>query len=146
MTRVNRLKPIIEFKDQQQKQCLQDMADSKTRWENQQTQLDNLHLYQNEYHINQAHTNDTNALSVMQLVEERRFIDQLENTIKQQVLIVQQAEREYQIKQRHWLKMKNDVTAVEHLVENLHHEEIKLADKQEQKILDEYGLRRQLKQ
>ncbi len=142
MTRSQRLKPIVEFKDQQQKKCLQDMADSKIRWENQQAQLDNLYLYQQEYHTKQAHEDDKNALNVMQLVEERRFIDQLDNTIKQQQLIVKQAEREYQIKQQHWLKIKNDVTAVEHLVENLHDEEQKQADKQEQKILDEYGLRK----
>ncbi len=141
MTRSNRLKPIIEFKDQQQKKCLQDMADSKNRWEHQQTQLDNLYLYQHEYH-NKPVQNETVSLSVMQLVEERRFIDQLDNTIKQQTLIVQQAEREYQMKKKYWLRVKNDVTAVEHLVENLHHEELKDADKQEQKVLDEFGLRR----
>jgi len=144
MSRSSRLKPIIEFKDQQQKQCLQDMADSKTRWQAQQTQLDNLYLYQTEYHHKQAHENDQTSLSVMQLLEERRFLDQLENTIKQQLLIVKQAEREYQLKQQHWIQVKNDVTAVEHLVENLHDEERKLADKQEQKLLDEYGLRRKI--
>jgi len=142
MTRSNRLKPIIKFKDQQQKQCLQDMADSKTRWDAQQTQLDNLYIYQGEYHQKQAHENDETTLSVMQLLEERRFIDQLESTIKQQKLIVKQAEREYEIKQQHWIRVKNDVTAVEHLVENLNDDERKQADKQEQKISDEFGLRR----
>ncbi len=142
MTRANRLKPIVEFKDQQQKQCLQDMADSKTRWETQKTQLENLYGYQKEYHTKQAHENDTTSLSVMQLVEERRFIDQLDGTIKQQTIIVQQAEREYHIKQRHWLRMKNDANAVENLVENLHDEERKYDDKQEQKMLDEFGLRK----
>lgn len=144
MTRSNRLKPIVEFKDQQQKQCLQDMADSKTRWEAQQTQLDNLYVYQGEYHQKQAHENDKTTLSVMQLLEERRFIDQLESTIKQQMLIVKQAEREYQIKQLHWIQVKNDVTAVEHLVKNLNEDERKQADKQEQKISDEFGLRRKI--
>jgi len=144
MTRSNRLKPIVEFKDQQQKKCLQTMADSKTRWQAQQTQLDNLYLYQTEYHHKQAHENDQTSLSVMQLLEERRFLDQLESTIKQQLLIVKQAEREYQLKQQHWIRMKNDVTAVEHLVENLHDDERKLTDKQEQKLLDEYGLRRKM--
>ena len=144
MSRSDRLKPIIKFKDQQQQQSLQDMADSKTRWEAQQTQLDNLYLYQGEYHQKQAHENDKITLNVTQLLEERRFIDQLESTIKQQILIVKQAEREYQIKQQHWIRLKNDMTAVEHLVENLHDDERKLADKQEQKLLDEYGLRRKI--
>lgn len=142
MTRSDRLKPIVEYKDQQQKQYLQDMADSKSRWEQQKQQLENLYQYQNEYHIKQAHENDSSSLSVMQLVEERRFIDQLDDTIKQQTLIVQQAEREFQIKQKHWLRMKNDANAVEHLVENLHEEERKDADRQEQKLLDEFGLRK----
>jgi len=144
MSRSERLKPIIKFKDKQQQQSLQDMADSKIRWEAQQTQLDNLYIYQSEYHQKQAHENDQTTLNVTQLLEERRFIDQLERTIKQQMLIVKQAEREYQIKQQHWIRLKNDVTAVEHLVENLHDDERKLADKQEQKLLDEYGLRRKI--
>lgn len=142
MIRSERLKPIVEYKDQQQKKCLQDMADSKGRWESQKIQLENLYGYQKEYHEKQSHEADKVSLSVMQLVEERRFIDQLNDTIEQQIMIVQQAEREFQIKQKHWLRMKNDVTAVEHLVENLHDEERKDADKQEQKMLDEYGLRK----
>lgn len=142
MTRSNRLKPIIEFKDQQQKKCLQDMADSKTRWENHKTQLESLYQYQAEYHTKQAHENDTASLTVMQLVEERRFIDQLDVIIKQQTMIVEQAEREFHLKQKHWLATKNDVTAVEHLVDNLHLDEIQQAEKQEQKMLDEFGLRK----
>ena len=142
MSRSERLKPIVEFKDQQQKKCLQDMADSKNRWEHQKTQLENLYQYQKEYHTKQAHENDQTSLSVMQLVEERRFIDQLDGTIKQQTMIVLQAEREYQIKQKHWIRMKNDVTAVENLVDNLNQEERKAIDKQEQKLMDEFGLRK----
>ncbi len=141
MTRSKRLKPIVEFKDQKQKQCLQDMASSKQRWDNHKTQLENLYQYQKEYHQQQS-VKEQAPLSVMQLVEVRRFIDQLENTIKQQNLIVQQAEREYQMKLQYWVRVKNDVRAVEHLVENIEQQEIKNTEKQEQKLSDEFGLRK----
>ncbi|MBL7002814.1 MAG: flagellar export protein FliJ [Gammaproteobacteria bacterium] len=140
MTRSKRLKPIAEFKDQQQKKCLQDMADSKNRFEKHQLQHQQLLQYQNEYH--QAHALQNQPQTVMQLVEARRFIDQLEHTIKQQSLVVKQAEREYELKRIHWQKIKNDAQAVEKLVQKIQQDELKLEGKIEQQLSDEFGLRR----
>lgn len=139
MTRSKRLEPIVEYKDKQQKQSLQDMADSKQRWEQQEAQLNSLNQYLKEYQNQQS---QLGTMNIVQIQENRRFINQLEETIKQQKNIVQMAEKEYHLKQTHWINMKNNANAVEHLVDNIQQQEIKQLEKTEQKILDEFGLRK----
>lgn len=141
MTRSQRLEVVAGYKNKQQQQCLQDMADSKKRWEQQKAQLQNLIDYQDEYHQRHGQTSQV-GLSTLQLIEFRRFMDQLEQTIKQQGQIVKQAEREFQIKQQHWLKLKNNAKVVEHLVENIQQQEQEQENKLEQRLLDEFGLRK----
>ena len=138
MTRSQRLEPIVDYKDKQQQQALQDMADSKQRWEQQEAQLHNLYQYQSEYQNQQA---QLGSMNIVQIQENRRFLAQLDETIKQQQNLVKMAEQEYRVKQAHWIKLKNNAKAVEHLVDNIQQQELKQQEKAEQKILDEYGLR-----
>lgn len=140
MTRSKRLEPIVAYKERQQKQCLQDVAQSKKKLEQQQTQLESLLLYQLEYH-QKTTTPDQPILSAMQHLEHRRFLDQLEQTINQQRLVIEDAQKEFEFKQKYWLKIKNNAQAVENLVDNLHQQELKQEDQLEQKISDEFGLR-----
>lgn len=139
MTRSERLDPIVEYKDKQQKQSLQDMADSKQRWEQQEAQLSSLYQYQKEYQNQQA---QAGSMNIVQIQENRRFLAQLEETIKQQQQVVELAAKEYQLKQQHWIQKKNKANAVEHLVDNIKQQEEKLIEKTEQKISDEFGLRK----
>lgn len=120
---------------------MQAVADSQSRLSQQQQQLEQLQQYQKEYENQQVGENGL-VMNPVQLSEFRRFMGQLDLTIQQQKQQVDFANRELQIKRQKWIESKSKAQAITNMIDSIRHEEQKQLDKVEQKLMDEYGLRK----
>ncbi|QUN06858.1 flagellar export protein FliJ [Shewanella yunxiaonensis] len=77
-----------------------------------------------------------------------RFVRQVDEAIKQQLAVVAEADRQKQHRQQHWMEKQQKRKAVEMLLEKKALQRQQRADKQEQKLIDEFAaqqfLRRKL--
>ena len=140
MTRTERLSPIIKYNDEREHKALLEVAESKGVLEREQIQLQQLEAYRVEYY--QGSVNNQTAVSSYQMQEYNRFLAQLDTTIKSQKQVIQQRQRELDRKRHEWTETRIDASAIHKVAENIDKKEQLAANRQEQKLSDEFSQRK----
>jgi len=101
MKRSQRLQIIIDLQQRQENEALQLLGRRQQQLNEQQTQLDNLLNYRQQY-LNKLLERQKTGMNVNQLLELRAFADKLDKAIEGQRLTVRQHERECQKARDKW--------------------------------------------
>ena len=144
MTRTQKLQPVVKHVDSKQQLALQAVAFSRQQLEQQQARLEQLIVYKDEY-ANQPLNPQAASYSAVQFQEFNRFLTQLDDTIKRQQQVVALAQRELEIKRQKWQLSRSRSDAMHKVVDRIQVNELKQAEKVEQKVMDEVALRSFLK-
>ena len=140
MSRSRRLKPVVRHVDDLEQQALKEVARHQSQLETEQQRLAQLRQYRSEY---QARKNDASQVySAFQLVEYQRFLQQLDQTIEQQQLILQQCEVSLNGKREQWKETRVNAKLMHKVVDNINQQETHRKEKLEQKEMDEHSLRK----
>lgn len=131
MKRSERLQPIIELHKRQEDDALQLLGRCRQQLTAQQTQLQQLQGYQQEYLSKLAQRQQT-GMNVSQLLEFRAFADKLTKAIEGQRQTVAQHEREVERAQAKWEECHRRSKSLRKLGERASAEELKVENKREQ--------------
>lgn len=135
MKRSQRLKTIIDLHARQEKEALQILGRSQQLLQEQQTQLEHLKTYRQEYLAKLAERQQI-GMNVSQLLEFRAFADKLDKAIEGQYQAVAVKEREYQRARAKWEDCHQRSKSIEKLGQMAVAEELKLENKREQNEQD----------
>jgi flagellar FliJ protein len=140
MTRIERLNPIVKHNDDLEQKALQNVAESRSRLDKEQSQLEQLISYRQDYQSQESYSHD--VCSAFELQEYNRFLAQLDNTIERQTSVVTTRQKELDVKRKHWDSSRVDAAALHKVVEHLSKAEQLQMSRAEQKLLDEFSQRR----
>jgi len=135
---VNALQLVYEQKEKQVEICLLAYQQAQKALFEQRSQLQNLHQYRRQY-IAQLSEKGSQGLTVSTLGKYQQFIVQIDQglTTQQSSLI----KFEYQVRETKvkWMDSQVACKAMGLLLEKKAREKVKLADKKEQQLLDEFS-------
>jgi flagellar FliJ protein len=143
MTRTERLQPVVKHTENKEKRALEAMALSQGELELEKTRLDQLKSYKKEYF--QSHSQQNRVYSSIELQEFNRFLAQLDQSIDQQIKVIELRETELDYKRRSWQTRHMESKVMNKVVDNLQHQEQILESRREQKQMDELSQRNNLK-
>jgi flagellar FliJ protein len=143
MTRTERLQPVVKHTENKEKRALEAMALSQGELELEKTRLDQLKSYKKEYF--QSHSQQNRVYSSIELQEFNRFLAQLDQSIDQQIKVIELRETELDYKRRSWQTKHMESKVMNKVVDNLQHQEQILESRREQKQMDELSQRNNLK-
>lgn len=135
MKRSQRLQTIQDLYAQQEKDALQAMGRCQQQLEEQQTQLENLANYRQDY-LDKLVLRQQSGMNVSQLLEFRAFADKLDKAIEGQRQAVATYERSLQRARAKWEECHQRTKSLVRLGEMALAEELKLEDKREQSEQD----------
>ena len=134
----NALQLVYEQREKQVEQSLQAYQQAQKALFQQRSQLQNLHQYRRQY-IAQLSEKGSQGLAVSTLAKYQQFIVQIDKGLtNQQSALVKFEYRVHETK-RKWADSQVAYKAMGLLLEKKAREKIKLEDKQEQKLLDEFS-------
>lgn len=142
--RTRKLAPVVEHVEKHEQVALEAVAFSQRQLHMQQEILEKLQRYKLEY--TDRPVNPQSILyGSLQLQEFSRFLAQLDETIRQQQKIVEQAMREVEVKRAKWKSKRSRSDAMHKVVDRIEASEQLQVQKADQKLMDEFALRRHLK-
>lgn len=139
MTRTQRLEPVVQHTDKKERRALQEVAQSQAVFEGEQRRLSQLQDYRLEYL--QKKKTDIGVFTPIELQEFNRFMQQLDQTIQQQMEVVALRQRELDQKREQWTATRIDSKKMHKVVERLKQQEFVEQERKEQKALDEFAQR-----
>ena len=101
MKKSQRIQTIVDLKESQEKNALEDLGTTQRKQQEQRLKLKNLKKYRAEYQQQYRQINDT-AVSVKRLLDFRAFISKLDRAIEDQLHALQEAEKELSYKRKIW--------------------------------------------
>lgn len=140
MTRTQRLKPVVQHTDRKEQLALQEVAQAQGLLELEKSRLVQLQDYKLEYLQKQKY--DIGVFTPLQLQEFNRFMQQLDQTVERQMEVMEQRQQELAHKQQLWNATRVDSKKMHKVVDKLQQQELVEQERKEQKVLDEFGLRR----
>lgn len=135
MKRSKRLQTIIDLYALQEKEALQALGRCQQQLQEQQTQLEHLKVYRNEYQSKLAERQQA-GMNVSQLLELRAFAEKLDKAIEGQQQAVFLNERDVQRAQAKWEESHQRTKSMDRLREIAVADELKQEDKREQSEQD----------
>ena len=135
MTRTERLKPVVQHTDKKEQEALQEVARCQGLLEIEESRLDELKRYKNEYLQNNQQ--DARIYSAVELQELNRFLDQLDDTIARQEAVIQQHQQQLEKQRTIWKSVRVEARAMKKAVEKLQRQESRMQERKEQKELDD---------
>ena len=143
MTRTERLRPVVRYTEKKENKALEAMAFSQGELELEVSKLSQLESYKKEYF--QAHSQQNRVYSAVELQEFNRFLAQLDQSIEQQIGIIELRKKELDYKRKSWQTMHMESKVMNKVVDNLQHQEQLVEARLEQKQMDELSQRKNLK-
>ena len=140
MTRTRRLAPVVQHTDNKERRALQEVAQSQAVFEGEQQRLTQLQDYKLEYL--QKRKYDIGVFTPIELQEFNRFMQQLDQTIQQQMELVALRQQELDRKRDQWTATRIDSKKMHKVVERLKQQEFVEQERKEQKALDEFTQRK----
>ncbi len=140
MTRTKRLAPVVQHTDNKERRALQEVAQSQAVFEGEQQRLTQLQDYKLEYLQKKKY--DIGVFTPIELQEFNRFMQQLDQTIRQQMELVALRQQELDRKRDQWTATRIDSKKMHKVVERLKQQEFVEQERKEQKALDEFAQRK----
>ena len=135
MTRIQRLRPVVQHTDKKEQHALQEVARSQGLLEIEQARQTQLQDYRREYL--QKKKTDIGVFTPLELQEFNRFMQQLEHTIERQLDVVKMRQLEVEQKRDAWNTTRIDSKVMHKVVEKLQKQEFVEQERKEQKELDD---------
>lgn len=139
MTRLKKLAPVVKHVENREQSALQAVAQSQQQVQFHTQRLEQLQAYKEEYV--QRTEQPGQSMNALALREFHRFLDQLDETIRQQQQVVSLAKRELEIKHQKWQLTHSRSKAMHKVIDHIHESELKQIEKQEQMLNDEIAQR-----
>ena len=134
---MNALQLVYEQREKQVEQALQAYQQAQKALFEQRNQLQNLHQYRRQY-VAQLSEKGSQGLTISILSKYQQFIVQIDKGLTNQQSSLVKFEYAVREKKRRWTDSQIAHKAMGLLLEKKAREKIKLADKKEQQILDEF--------
>lgn len=141
MTRSERLEPVVEYSESNEREAVRALGHARQALAEQERRLAELRGYLGEYQ-SQLVSEQGGAVSADRLQEYQNFLSRLNAAIAQQAQRVAEAQRVCDARLQVWLAARTRVQALEKVVERLQGAERREADRAEQRDNDERALRR----
>ena len=140
MTRIQKLDPAVQHADKKEQAALQKVSVAQGEVSLEQNKLTQLRQYRAEYiqRLEQMQSSH----SVIELQEFNRFLSQLDDTIRQQMGIIQLRQNELDRLRSLWHKTQISSKVIHQVVDNLHQQQVREQTRTEQKAMDEFSLRK----
>ncbi len=140
MKKSQRLKVIVDLNARHEQDALQAMGFSLKTLQEQQTQLENLQNYRQEYLAKFANRQQT-GISINQLMEFRAFADKLDQAIEGQRQVVVNHEQDVQRARKQWEEAHQRTKSLQKVSDLALVEETKIEQKREQAEQDDRAAR-----
>ncbi|MCE2595553.1 flagellar export protein FliJ [Motilimonas cestriensis] len=129
---------VLEQHIKHEQQAAQEMAQAQQQLIEFRQQFANLQNYRNQY-VQQMHDKGAAGLYADSFTYYQKFIVKLENAMQQQQQALPQVMHQVDVKKRNWVQVQSKRKAVESLLAKRKQAAQHKADKQEQKMLDEFS-------
>lgn len=136
MSKLKRMKPILGVAQEKEQQAKQDLSKAKNQLNEQEQQLTMLEQYRGEYHQNLQQTG-LNGMMAADLQRYYQFINHLNQAIDNQQDVVNDNQRDVDVNRDHLISANKKKEILNILVENLEKSELKAAEKNEQKEVEQ---------
>lgn len=141
MSPSKRLKPVQRFAHSKEQKAARMMGQAKKNLQQEEAKLEQLKLYHQEY-LERFQQMAAEGMSSTQLLEYRAFLAKLDEAIKQQQEVVAASVVNHSSSKNFWKKKHSRTQALNKAVERFQQQELKSADRIEQKESDDRGQRR----
>ena len=124
MTRIKKLDPAVQHADKKEQAALQKVSVAQGEVSLEQNKLTQLRQYRAEYcqRLEQMQSSH----SVIELQEFNRFISQLDDTIRQQMGVIQLRQNELDRLRSLWHKTQISSKVIHQVVDNLHQQQLSI--------------------
>ncbi|HTN33663.1 MAG TPA: flagellar export protein FliJ [Marinobacter sp.] len=136
MLRSQRLEVVLSLEKQKEQDALARMGDARKQVEKQREQVDNLNRYQQEYR-EQIRNNQSGVVPVSRLQAWQAFIAQLDQVIRQQQQVLDQAGQVFEARRLEWQQAWERRRGMEKYIDTCRKQEQREQDGREQKEADE---------
>jgi flagellar FliJ protein len=140
ITRAARLRPVIEMAERAEREAARQLGQAQLQLGQAEAKLGELRQYFNDYQ-QQWLTQGSQGVSGQWLMNYQRFLSQLESAIGQQQRSVDWHRNALAKLREQWQQRRGRLEGLGKLVERYRLEARLLADKREQKLLDEFSQR-----
>jgi len=132
------LQLVYEQREKQVEQALRAYKSAQQQLFEQRNQLQNLHQYRRQY-VSQLTVKGSQGLSISELGKYQQFIVQLDQGITKQQQGIVKFEYDVHNEKKRWMESQISCKAMALLLEKKAKQKAILADKKEQKLLDEFS-------
>lgn len=139
-SRAARLRPVIEMAERAEREAARQLGQAQLQLGQAEAKLGELRQYFNDYQ-QQWLTQGSQGVSGQWLMNYQRFLSQLESAIGQQQRSVDWHRNNLNKLREQWQQRRGRLQGLGKLVERYRLEAQRLADKREQKLLDEFSQR-----
>lgn len=140
MNRLQRLAPILELAENNEKQAVQALGESQRKLDAAREGVNSLNSFRESYAA-RFYQAGAQGLAIHQLHEFRAFLGKINIAVVDQEKLALQAEKELQACRQAWEEAHRRTLGMRKLVDNLRLEETKLAQKRERNELDDRASR-----
>jgi flagellar FliJ protein len=140
MKRADRLEPVKNVVDDTERRLAEHYAAAERLLNASEKKLHELHAYRDDYTQGFARRAG-GGMGARELVDYQAFMTRLNEAIKQQALVVQQARSEAELQRKRWQEAAQRAKALGHVIERWHKEDVRAADQREQRDTDERAQR-----
>ena len=139
MQRSERMQSLVKLALNEENDAAKELAEAISNVEKQQSGLQELLDYRDDYTKKFHATTNTNALGMQQFSS---FVAQLNQGIEHQKLVMIQVSQLVDEKRQKWIELHNRTRALDKVVEKYAKQEDMTKEKLEQKMLDECAMRK----
>ena len=143
MTKSKRFEPIHEIASTSAQDLSRAMAESARKVADLERQLQQLHSYREDYLRNSAP--GAQVVDAVKLQNYRTFLDRLGEAVRQQTMLLDSAQAEYEQRRAAWSEKRIEAETLGRAVDRFRKEEQHAADRREQREGDDAALRSLMK-
>ncbi len=137
MASLTQLSMVEKLEQKKEQQCARDYQEAKSHLLANQQKLSGLENYRLEY-LRNIRSKASLGIGARTLNQHHQFVAQLDKACEQQIQMINQAVLVTDQRKKLWLAQQQKYKAIVKLIENKQQEHQVKADKQEQKMFDEY--------
>ena len=144
MSKSERMQPVLQVTGSREEKAAKELAESQHQLQERVRRLADLESYVQEY-LRHFHEVGNSGASAQRLNEIRRFLANLDMAVEQQKYHVELARQNYEKRRTLWQEARRKSMAVEKAVARFQQDEELIAERKEQKVVDEYAQNQRLR-
>jgi flagellar FliJ protein len=137
MKRSQKLKPVEQFVENQEKEAAKKLGEISQKLINQKHQLAQLEMYREQYARGFNDAGAQYGFTGSQAQDFQSFMENLKSAIEQQRNAIDAMEQDFEFKKRQWLAARNRHRAIGNVIQKHEHTEQRQEEKREQRDIDD---------